>query len=260
MQQYNILSIVEKVNLSGSWENAEKVLNQVISQSQRPIVLSFINAHGFNLCHSDPEYFSALLNADVLLRDGRGIEMLYKGIGKNPGENFCGTDFIPHLLRLRPGARVALLGTRQPFLEKAAHELEKIGLQVVLCCDGFQLSEHYAALVQSRQPDIVLLGMGNPKQEKVAEALRQELNFPALLINGGAIIDYLGGKVARAPLQMRRMGLEWLFRLWLEPRRMFRRYVLGNMHFLWRMFQVKRMVSATGKADAANGSLQQRAA
>ena len=73
--------------------------------------------------------------------------------------------------------------------------------------------------------------MGMPKQEIIAARMRDELTHPVLIVNGGAILDFLGGKVSRAPRFMTNSGTEWLYRLLLEPRRLARRYVIGIPEF-----------------------------
>jgi exopolysaccharide biosynthesis WecB/TagA/CpsF family protein len=73
-----------------------------------------------------------------------------------------------------------------------------------------------------------------PRQEQVAVLLRAALGYPCLIVCGGAILDFLGGKTSRAPVWLRRTGLEWAYRLALEPRRLFSRYVLGNPLFVSR--------------------------
>jgi exopolysaccharide biosynthesis WecB/TagA/CpsF family protein len=73
-----------------------------------------------------------------------------------------------------------------------------------------------------------------PRQEEVAVLLRAALGYPCLIVCGGAIIDFIGNKTSRAPAWMRRTGLEWAWRLALEPKRLFKRYVLGNPLFLAR--------------------------
>jgi N-acetylglucosaminyldiphosphoundecaprenol N-acetyl-beta-D-mannosaminyltransferase len=78
-----------------------------------------------------------------------------------------------------------------------------------------------------------------PRQELVARSLRAQLDYPCLIVCGGAIIDFLGGKTARAPVWMRRLGLEWVYRLVQEPGRLFRRYVLGNPLFLARALRLR---------------------
>ena len=92
----------------------------------------------------------------------------------------------------------------------------------------------YVELAQVYQPALIVLGMGMPRQEEVAAALRSTLNYPCLIVCGGAIIDFWAGKTPRAPLWVRRVGMEWGFRLVMEPRRLFQRYVIGNPLFLIR--------------------------
>jgi exopolysaccharide biosynthesis WecB/TagA/CpsF family protein len=81
--------------------------------------------------------------------------------------------------------------------------------------------------------------MGMPRQEEMACVLRAALTHPCLIVCGGAIIDFLGGRAPRAPVWMRRFGLEWVYRLMQEPGRLFRRYVLGNPLFLLRTLRLK---------------------
>jgi len=80
-----------------------------------------------------------------------------------------------------------------------------------------------------------VLGMGMPKQERVARLLRAHLGSPTLIVCGGATLDFLGGRVRRAPVWVRRADLEWLYRLALEPRRLWGRYGPGGIRFVMRM-------------------------
>ncbi|GAA4329027.1 WecB/TagA/CpsF family glycosyltransferase [Flaviaesturariibacter amylovorans] len=231
--------IAGRVSLFDSFEEGLAGLRSELERARGPYILSFINAHGFNLCHTDPVFLQSLLRSDMILRDGAGMSLLYKAMGQAPAQNFCGTDFIPYVLEHLAGKRVALLGTQAPYLERAAAVLAKRGVDVVHLEHGFLEAGEYVAQLRSVRPDVVVLGMGNPKQEKVAAILKEQLDFPCLLISGGAIIDYLGEKVSRAPLWMRRAGLEWVYRLRLEPRRMFRRYIIGNVLFLLRVAELR---------------------
>ena len=161
---------------------------------------------------------------------------LFKLLRLPPGLNLNGTDLIPDLISQFNGRCIALFGTKNPYLER--------GLQVVaqqfapqsryVCENGFLDVETYVALASAHRPALIVLGMGMPRQEEVASALRTALTFPCLIVCGGAIIDFLGGKTPRSPLWMRRIGMEWLFRLAMEPRRLFQRYVIGNPLFLKR--------------------------
>jgi exopolysaccharide biosynthesis WecB/TagA/CpsF family protein len=80
--------------------------------------------------------------------------------------------------------------------------------------------------------------MGMPRQELLSAMIAKELRGPILIVNGGAILDFMAGRFKRAPRMLRRLGLEWAFRLLLEPNRLWRRYLLGNFVFLWRTAQI----------------------
>lgn len=97
----------------------------------------------------------------------------------------------------------------------------------------------YVTLAEAQQSALIVLGMGMPRQEEVALALREELTHPCLIVCGGAIIDFLGGETPRAPSWMQRSGTEWVYRLACEPRRLFCRYVLGNPLFVWRALKLR---------------------
>jgi N-acetylglucosaminyldiphosphoundecaprenol N-acetyl-beta-D-mannosaminyltransferase len=97
----------------------------------------------------------------------------------------------------------------------------------------------YVSAMLDARPDLIVLGMGMPKQEAVAVALRDQLAHPCVIVCGGAILDFLSGRVVRAPQWMRASGLEWVHRLVHEPRRLFARYVVGNPKFLARAMSLR---------------------
>lgn len=211
-----------------------------LSQPARPFVLAFANAHAMNSLAASPAFFDALASADMVLRDGSGMATLLKLLHMPPGLNLNGTDVIPQLLRQFDGRGMALFGTRQPYLGQAVQKVQRDLAPRSRCVseNGFRDVAAYVALALEHRPALIVLGMGMPRQEEVATALRAALDYPCLIVCGGAIIDFLGGRVPRAPLWMRRAGLEWLFRLGREPRRLFARYVLGNPLFLARALRL----------------------
>ena len=215
-------------------------------------VLEFVNAHALNLAASDSAFYAALGSADILLRDGSGMALLYRRRFGKAGLNMNGTDFIPKILAEFRGRRVALWGTEEPFLGICARRCEReFGVNVVSLESGFRDPEHYAGLIEKVLPDLIVLGMGIPKQEYVASLIRSRPAGAALIICGGAIIDFLGGKVRRAPGWMRRSGFEWTYRLVHEPRRLFGRYVVGNPVFVLRVigWHPNREISAHASRD-----------
>lgn len=210
-----------------------------LSQPVRPFVLAFANAHAMNLVAASRAFFDALVSADVVLRDGSGMAMLLKLLHMPPGLNLNGTDLIPQLVRQFNGRGIALFGTRPAYLAQAQAVVQELAPHSRCeIANGFLLTDDYVVLAATQRPALIVLGMGMPRQEEVALALRAALDHPCLIVCGGAIIDFLGGRAPRAPLWMRRMGLEWLFRLGLEPRRLFARYVIGNPLFLARALRL----------------------
>ncbi|MDB5947545.1 MAG: b-glycosyltransferase, Glycosyltransferase Family 26-like protein, partial [Ramlibacter sp.] len=137
-------------------------------------------------------------------------------------------------------ARIALFGTEEPYLSRARDTVQSRLARGSHCitAHGFHEDEVYVALAAEQRPALIVLGMGMPRQEAVAVALRSALESPCLIVCGGAILDFLGDRHRRAPGWMRRTGLEWLFRLLREPRRLFSRYVLGNPVFLARALRL----------------------
>lgn len=232
-------ALIEKVTLIENNAAANRVFNSAL-KSPSCVIISYINTHAFNVSHANPDFANALLNSDWVLRDGKGIEMLYKAIERKPGINMCGTDTIPQLLSLAKGKRIALIGTQEPYLHQAADFLKSKGHNVVLTAHGFHSIPDYLPLVQQAQPEVIILGMGMPKQELLSVFLKEKFNGPCVVVNGGAIIDYWGEKVVRAPNWVRQIGVEWVFRFLLEPRRLFKRYIIGNFVFLRRVQELKR--------------------
>jgi N-acetylglucosaminyldiphosphoundecaprenol N-acetyl-beta-D-mannosaminyltransferase len=232
-----LLARIERIPDAAS----QAALIQRLVQPLRPTVLAFVNAHAMNSVVESPVFFDSLMAADVLLRDGSGMSALYQLLGMAAGQNLNGTDLIPRLIPHFNGRPVALFGTQEPYLERAAEVLRKQLLpdSPLLTAHGFLPTADYVARAQASPCALIVLGMGMPRQEAVALALRQALTQPCLVVCGGAIIDFLGGKTPRAPAWMRRMGLEWLYRLAQEPRRLFQRYVVGNPVFLVRAVRLR---------------------
>lgn len=217
-------------------ERGERQLLAALVRPTVPTVLAFVNAHAMNSAATSREFFEAIRSADVVLRDGVGMAILLKLLNLAPGLNLNGTDLIPKLLRRYAGRRIALFGTADPYLTRAA-EVITAGIAAGSPCvtaHGFHDTQVYVALAAEHRPELIVLGMGMPRQEAVARELRATLDFPCLIVCGGAVIDFIGGKTSRAPRWMRATGLEWAFRLALEPKRLFRRYVIGNPVFLAR--------------------------
>jgi len=211
-----------------------------LAHPDRPRVLAFVNAHAMNAVVEDARFHEALMAADLVLRDGIGMALLLSLLDQSPGLNLNGTDLIPSILRRYAGAPIALFGTREPWLSNAAQTLVRELAPGASCvmADGFRATDDYLRLAQAHAPALIILGMGMPRQEIVALALRAALHRPCLIVCGGAILDFLGGRVPRAPRLLQGLGLEWAWRLGREPRRLFGRYVVGNPVFIGRALRL----------------------
>ncbi|WP_084166385.1 WecB/TagA/CpsF family glycosyltransferase [Stutzerimonas azotifigens] len=224
--------LVEKMKLLER-DEVEALLHE-LAQVERPTILGFLNQHGYNIAQRQPQTYRHFAQLDYLLRDGIGMKMACRMNGIAPRANLNGSDFIPRLTGWllendRERYQFFAMGTRDPWLSVGARALFKG--QDCHRIDGFQEIDDYVRFVKEHQipgkTAVVVLAMGMPKQEEVAIRLRQTLETPALLICGGAILDFAAGRFPRAPRLMQKAGLEWAFRLLMEPRRLFARYVMG---------------------------------
>lgn len=204
--------------------------------------LAFANAHCVNVAATDAEY-RAVLPRFTVLADGIGVDLAAKlHHGRPFPENLNGTDFVPALLRALGGRRrVALVGGAPGVAEEAAENLRRAlprhefrAVSHGYFQPGLQ-TEIVLARLREFSPDITLVALGVPKQELFI-ARHVTIRETTVVIAVGALFDFLSGRTPRAPLAWRRLRIEWLFRLIGEPSRLWRRYVLGNPVFLWRVF------------------------
>jgi N-acetylglucosaminyldiphosphoundecaprenol N-acetyl-beta-D-mannosaminyltransferase len=213
-----------------------------MAQPRQALILAFVNAHAMNSAAGSLAFHAALTGSDLLLRDGSGMAALYRLMGREPGLNLNGTDLIPRIMAGYDGRRIALFGTVDEFADRARHSMagDITPHSEIDSVHGFHEIDIYIAMARAQRPDLIVLGMGMPKQELLAVALRNALrDTPCLIICGGAIIDFLGGRTSRAPGWVRKAGCEWVYRLAMEPRRLFTRYVVGNPAFLMRALALR---------------------
>jgi exopolysaccharide biosynthesis WecB/TagA/CpsF family protein len=229
-------SLIKRLTLVRD-ETERELIIEALQKPGHPLIVSFLNAHAFNLAWNEYEFRRTLIESDLLLRDGIGVSILLRLLRITPGLNMSGTDLIPKMLA-HCGGSVALLGTRDPFLSKAADRLAAKGIAVCMKLDGFQPAQTYVDAVSKARPTVVIIAMGVPKQEHVARLLKEAIDWPCLIVNGGAILDFISGRVRRAPNVIQQLRLEWMFRLLQEPKRLWRRYVLGNWAFLFRSLRI----------------------
>lgn len=186
----------------------------------------------------EPELMEAINGADMVLPDGVGILWAAKHMGKPMPERVAGYDFLLALLAKMHGT-VYILGGRLDTAEKAGRTIESRypGVKVIGCCDGY-ITDELALIAElgERQPDLLMVCLGASKQERWMAAHR---DLPVGLMAGlGGSVDVLAGIVPRAPLWWREHKLEWLYRLFRQPKRIVRMLLLPR--FVWAVLGQKR--------------------
>ncbi|AUW58812.1 polysaccharide biosynthesis protein GumH [Sphingobium sp. SCG-1] len=201
-----------------------------------PQVVAFCNAHTVNVARKNSD-FSRAMNDALVLNDGAGIDIASKLLyGRKFPANLNGTDLVPLFLQqFRTKLRVYLIGSAPGIAARAGQMLQRINpqLQIVGADHGFfgpQDEELLKERVRLADPDLVLVGMGQPQQELWANRNVKALGIPIICVGG--LIDFLAEAAVRAPEWMRAARLEWTYRLYLEPRRLAHRYLVGNITFL----------------------------
>lgn len=235
--------LVRKIRIVKDIDDESSLLSELAAVNS-PKIVGFVNSYAMNSVVNNAAFSDALCAADVLLRDGLGMAMLFTRLGINKGLNMNGTDFIPKLLEAYRGRQVAFWGTQEPYLSQAVLLAQsKYEVRVVSTHHGFDPEHVYVDLATEYKPDLIVLGMGMPKQEKIAAMIRDK-RVTTLVVCGGAIIDFMGNKIKRAPLWIRKLGFEWIYRLLLEPKRLCKRYVLGNPIFIFRLLRLHKTTHA----------------
>ncbi len=218
-------------------------IEQTIDAGQRVAVL-YANAHAINMAQKNARFCQAMNVADVVFCDGHGVRLAARALGYPMPERFTPPDWIDQLAALarQRRYRIFLLGSELTVVTHAAEHLRTRfpDIEVVVHHGYFDHagSENNTVrhLINQADPDILLVGMGMPLQE-----IWITDNLPHLSVHMamsvGALFEYLTGHVTRGPRWLTNNGFEWLCRLWFEPKRLWRRYILGNPYFIWLVLQ-----------------------
>lgn len=223
-------------------EAVQLIRSAVISRNQLSVAIC--NAHSVLTAIDDPKY-AQTLNKMTLLNDGIGIGLASRFLhGANFPANLNGTDLVPHILgEVGRPLRIYLLGAKetQVLLTKEHIEHAYPMHEVVGYRDGyFNMDDctDVCSAVSAASPDLLLVAMGNPRQEEFIMQNRCRLNA-TVAIGVGALFDFMSGSVVRAPKVVQMVGLEWLFRLLQEPSRLYRRYVIGIPRFFFEVARIR---------------------
>ncbi len=203
--------------------------------------MAFVNPDCLNIAWKNADYRAALRKVDRVLPDGIGIHLGCRMLRQALRANINGTDMFPLLCEAAARERlpIYLLGARPGIAKAVADNMVKRYPELLIAGtrDGyFDPGEEQAVVdaINGSGARILLVAFGAPRQEFWLERWREQLVSPVGMGVGG-LFDFYSGRIARAPVWMREMGLEWVFRLMQEPGRMWRRYIIGNPLFLYRV-------------------------
>lgn len=247
LRSVSALPIIDILGLRYARLSASEALAEAerLYEAETPAWIAVENVHGVNLATDDPSHRERLNRADLLLNDGKGVLLGARLLGTRFLEDLNGNHFSPLLLGLAAdrGWPVFFLGAAPGVAQRAADKLmaEVPGLKVTGVRDGFFKPEDHEAIFQAIRDSgggLLFVGMGNPIQEKWLDENMGRCGA-RLGVTVGAFFDFQAGEVTRAPAWMNRLGLEWVHRLFKEPKRMWRRYLVGNPRFLFNILKAR---------------------
>ena len=196
----------------------------------------FVNAHTLNLATEDASYRDLLNRGDVVYGDGTGVRWAARMRGVELRDNVNGTDLTPAFLERRAG-RIYLLGATPEGNAAAAEHFRRTfpKWELVGAQHGYYErsdEDRVVDAIREARPDLLLVGFGNPLQERFIDRHRDRLGAKVAMGIGG-FLDYWAGNNVRAPQVYRDLGMEWVHILMRQPFKA-RRYLLGNPLFLYR--------------------------
>ena len=219
-------------------EVAASIVAAALNNQSRKIF--FVNAHCVNVAYGNPEYFKLLREQPLLYADGLGMRLAAKIAGTPLRYNVNGTDLFPHICgeAAERGVPIALLGAAPGVVDACAENMRQMfpKLQIAWTHHGYMTDEEEAEVLRTLPMSgakILFVAKGVPKQELWINEHANNVGMP-ITIGVGALFDFFSNSIPRAPKWVRKIHMEWLFRLIMEPRRLFVRYVVGNPIFLGR--------------------------
>ncbi len=213
------------------------------------LLINTINAHSYNTALKDAFFAEALMKGDALIPDGASIVMACRKLKakSQPTERIAGWDlFTMEMERLnQKGGTCFFMGSSEKVLNLIREEAKTVypNIRIETYSPSYKpefSEEENRAIIEAinrANPDLLWIGMTAPKQEKWAYRHWNELDIHCHCGTIGAVFDFFAGTMERAPLWWQEHSLEWLYRLLKEPKRMWRRYIIGNTLFIWNVFR-----------------------
>jgi N-acetylglucosaminyldiphosphoundecaprenol N-acetyl-beta-D-mannosaminyltransferase len=237
----NILGV--KVNC----DDKQSILNKAVEWAgeNTPRTITYVNAHCINLSFQNREYLDVINQADLVYSDGISVVWASQILGGCPLDKVTGREWIFDLceLAIANNLRIYILAGAPSIANRAGVNLRNRwpALKIVGTSDGYFLektNDQILEEINSTKPHVLLVGMGSPQQEFWISKHRNIISAP-ICWSVGALFDYVAGVEPSVPSWMNKLALEWMWRLFIDPKGKWKRYIIGNPSFAARVLHQK---------------------
>ncbi|MCQ2199399.1 MAG: WecB/TagA/CpsF family glycosyltransferase [Paludibacteraceae bacterium] len=224
-----------------------KITDDLTTLPEGKLLINTINAHSYNVAQKDKLFAEALENGDVLIPDGAGVVLACKWLNAKykPSQRVAGWDLFAYEMDKlnKKGGKCFFMGSSENVLARIRENAKTFypNIEVETYSPPykpeFSEDDNVAIItaINNANPDLLWIGMTAPKQEKWAYSHWKELDIHCHCGTIGAVFDFFAGTLKRAPVAWQDNSMEWFYRLIKEPRRMWRRYIIGNVKFLFNI-------------------------
>ncbi|MBC2316172.1 WecB/TagA/CpsF family glycosyltransferase [Listeria booriae] len=209
----------------------------------KPVQHVVINASKINLMAENKELANIVNTSPLINADGQSIVWAMKFLGHDARERVTGIDLFENLVKksAEKGYRVYYFGAKEDVVQEVVqlHQQQYPDLEIAGYRNGYfedAESEEIARDIRKSKADIVFVAFSSPKKEQWIHAYKETMGAPFVMGVGGSF-DVIAGVTKRAPQWMQKTGFEWFYRFIQEPKRMFRRYFVGNLSFVWKVMK-----------------------
>ncbi|MDT0294650.1 WecB/TagA/CpsF family glycosyltransferase [Mesonia ostreae] len=228
-----------------SMQETLQLVDESIVQN-KPIHHTVVNAGKIVAMQNDEVLRKSVNEADVINADGQAVIWASKLLNKPLKERVAGIDLFVNLVQMahQKDFRVYLLGAKQEVVEAVVRKFEKQYSPKIIAGfrNGYFSTSEEKQIVDKivhSKANMLFVAMSSPQKEIFLHKHREALNSVPFIMGVGGSFDVLSGKTKRAPLWMQKSGLEWFYRFLQEPKRMWKRYLVGNSKFLYLVFKEK---------------------
>lgn len=221
-------------------ETLDKVNQYIVDR--KPLHLMGVNADKINMMNKNERLKEIVNRCGIINADGASVVLASKYLKSPLPERVAGIDLMQKIIELaaKKDYSVYLLGAKQEVVEKTAEVLSEQHpeLKIAGIHNGYFKEEQWnkiKEILKEKKPQVVFVGITSPIKEYLVEYLQKE-GLNCVFMGVGGSFDVISGLIPRAPLLMQKMNLEWLFRVIQEPRRLFKRYFIGNWEFIENVF------------------------